>query len=402
MTAYANVNGETCLEVSWHVPNVGPWWADVVFELQPNLPSAVVLALGDLRLLGTVAEIENGTFGTQRRSRVVAGAGGWSILVTPQHYHNDAGVRALAVAQDAARLAGETLGDFAPAADTIGNDYVRRAGPASRVLEDVIGSVPWWVDYDGDTIVGARATEEAAPDDYQVLDFDPRENLVTLAIDDLSAVGIGSILSEGLDAPVTIFELEIMVSAQESRTIAWVGGTAGGRSRITELFRGIARRTTDTADRLYAKYRYRVVRMSGSKVELQAVSQAAGLPDLIPVSQRPGVAGAHSKLPGAMRVIVEFIEGDPTMPIVTAYEGKDGSGHETDELDLSVATTLRLGSDGASEGVTLGDSHKTWADAHTHAYIPGTNPAALTTPPASDSAGTPDPSPATSTKVKVE
>ncbi len=416
MTAYANVDGHTCIEAVLHVPNVGPWWADVVFEGAPEVSGAVVFALGDLQLHGTVDLSADGTFGEQRRSRIVAGGGGWATLVTAQHYHSEAGVRALGVAQDAARLAGETLGTFAPAVDSIGADYTREAGLASRVLEDVIGGTPWHVDYSGQTIVGTRATAEADAADYQVLDFNPRENLVTLAIDDLETVGIGSILSEGLDNPLTVRELEVRVSVDASRTTAWGGGTAAGRGRLAGLVEGVVRAVTD--DRLPYKYRYRVIRMATNRVELQAVALTAGLPDVLPVSMRPGVAGAHAKLVAGSRVLVEFIEGDRTMPVIVGFAGKDDTGHAADELDFSVTTSLRLGGASASEGVTLGTTHKSWADAHKHSYIDSvasgvgvtstptptltTEPAIASGPPPTGLPITPDPAPATSTKVFAE
>jgi len=364
--AYANVEGETVVEGVLHVPNVGPWWADLVFEGAPDLSGAVVFNLGPLALRGTIDPTRDGTFAEQRRTRVVAGGGGWGTLVAPQHYHSDSGVRALAIAQDAARLAGETLGDFAPEADAIGIDYVRERGPASRVLEDVIGAVAWWVDYDGVTRVGSRAISEADSADYQILDFNPADKLATVAIDDLSKVGIGSILSETLDAPLTVFELEVRVGVDSSRTTVWGGGTATGRGRLAESLRRIVQRVG--LDRLYGRYRYRVVEMSGERVNLQAVARIAGLPNVLPVSMKPGIAGAHAKPAGGSIVHVIFVEGDRTMPRVVAFAGKDEEGHAPEELDLSVSSMLRLGDDGATSFVALADlvksNHDTLQAAH--------------------------------------
>jgi hypothetical protein len=394
MTAYANVNGETVIEGVLYVPNVGPWWAEVTFEGAPDLSGAVTFNLGELALSGTIDPNHDGVFGEQRRSRIVAGGGGWGTLVAPQHYHNDAGVRALGVAQDAARLAGETLDEanFNPASDSVGVDYVRESGPASRALEDVIGAAPWHVAYNGQTVVGERPSSEADVDSYSVLDFNPRENLATLAIDDLSAVLPGSI-----------------ITAESSRTMAWGGGSSAGRGRLAGILRELVAHVVGA--RLAFKYRYRVVQMSAERVELQAVSSAAGLPDVIPVRQKPGVAGAHAKLAGGSIVIVEFIEGDRTLPVVTAYAGKGEEGDAPDELDFSVATTLRLGSEAAGEGATLGDSHKSWADGHIHGYIDSVGAAATATPGVTSSpivapyvpaSPVPDPAPDTSSKVFVE
>lgn len=410
MTAYANVNGESVIEGVLYVPNVGPWWADVIFEGSPDVSGAVTLSLGDLALSGTIAQSHDGVFGEQRRSRIVAGAGGWSTQIAAQHYHSDGlgggggGVRALEVAEDAARLAGEQLGSFSPENETIGVDYVRQAGLASRALEGVIGNVAWHVGYDGITNVGNRVTAEADPEHYEVLDQNPRAKLTTLAIDDFSKVGIGSILSQGLDDPVTIFEMEVRIGVDSSRTVVWSGGSVRGRGRLAGSLRRIVEAVSQ--DRLFGKYRYRVVSMDGIRVELQSVSQASGLPDIVPVSQKPGVSGAHAALAGGSIVLVEFIEGDRTMPLVVAFAGKGEEGHAPDELDFSVGTTLRLGGDSATEGVLLGDSFKSWADAHQHeagsmlldgmgATVTGITGGPATAP------GVPDPSPDPSERVKV-
>lgn len=358
MTAFANINGETLVSVSLHVPNIGPWWADVVFETAPDIEGRVTLTIGSAELSGTLQS--NATFAEQRRAKVVAGAGGWGSLVSAQHYHNDltdgggGGVRARTVADDAARIAGESIGSFDAASERVGADYVRQAGLASRVLEDVIGGAPWHVGYDGLTNVGERSTNEVDERVCQVLDFDPRESLVTLAVDDLSAVTVGSIVSDGLDAPQTIHELRIDVSPDSSRVIGWTGGSLQSRGRLAGLLRGIVRRSVD--DKLFGVHRYRVLAMSGNRVELQVVTADGNLPDQIPVDMKPGVAGSHAKLTPGTVVLVQFVDGLRTLPIITAFAGKGEATHSADELDFTVSTVLRLGDDTASEAVALAPS----------------------------------------------
>jgi len=350
MTAFANVNGETVVEATLHVPSVGPWWADLVFETAPDLSGQVTFRLGDLELIGTL--VDNGTFAEQRAARIVAGAGAWGALLAAKHYHNDSGVGAQRVAEDAARECGETIGSFNVSETSLGADYVRQAGAASVALEDAIRGTAWHVDYEGNTNVGDRQTSEAREQDYQVLDYDPRNGLIILAVDDLRSIVPGSIVFVGLDSPETISSLRVEVSIDSVRVHCWTGGTIGARGRIANALRGIAKRVA--LDKLFGKYRYRVVNMSGDRAELQAVRQAAGLPDVLPISMKPGVAGAHAKLTGGSIVLVEFIEGDRSLPIVTAFAGKDeGSGHTADELDFTVTTKLRLGSDSATDAVAL-------------------------------------------------
>lgn len=402
MRAYATVDGEPLVSARVHVPSRGPWFADVEFESAPSVSGRVTLRLGELELIGTVDPAHDGTHAGHRRSRIVAGGGGWGTLLAPKAYHNDAGVRARTVAQDAAREAGEELADSPLLEARIGVDYVRQAGPASRVLEDALRGAGWWVGYDGVTRVGAREISEASG--YEVLAYLPDSRLAVLALDDLRTIGIGSVISERLDTPQTVSELEINVSADRARVKAWTGGGESSRGRLEDALRSIVRRSTD--DRLFGVWRYRVVQMNGDRVELQAVRRDAGLPDVLPVSMWPGLAGVHAELTGGAEVLVEFIEGDRTMPIITHFAGKDGTGWAPANVTLSASTTLRLGSEGASQGVPLGSALKSWLDNHTHGYLGDSGVPANTSPPVK-AGWTPvspvlDPSPDPSDKVLVE
>jgi hypothetical protein len=105
-------------------------------------------------------------------------------------------------------------------------------------------------------------------------------------------------------------------------------------------------------------YRYRVVQMTSSgdgRVELQAVRKAAGLPDVLPASILPGIPGASSRLkPGAV-VVVEFIEGDPQLPIVTHFEAEGGQGFLPVALALDASSSVRVGEHASSVRVGPGD-----------------------------------------------
>lgn len=400
MTAHVLVDTHPAARVTVHVPSVGPWWADVVFETAPDVSGVVTIRVGELELVGTIDPTHDGVRGLERRSRIVAGAGGWGTLLAPKAYHNDAGVKASTVAEDAAREAGETLGDFAPVVERIGIDYVRESGPASRTLEDVIGAVPWWVGYDGVTRVGARGTSTPVAGSFDVLEHVVDERLVTLAADDLRSVGIGSILTDGLlETPQTVSELELAVEPDSVRIKAWCGdGSRGGR--LVGILRSIVGRATD--GELHGLWKYRVVQMSSERVELQAVTgQRDGLPNVIPVSQWPGMAGLWASLAPGSEVLVQFVAGRRTEPVVTHFSGRDGAGWEPVELVLA-AQSLRLGAVGASEGVPFGDSLKSYIDAHVHAYVDSTAGNLLTSPPTTNPAGTPlDPSPSPSSRVTV-
>jgi hypothetical protein len=325
-TPHVHVNGHGVIRAEIHVPGKGPWFADLDFaEDAPDVNGAVTLTVGSTTFKGTVIPGSAGTFMLQRRARIVAGAGGWSRNVTKLSYHNDAGVLARTVADDAAHTVGESIGAFAGGATHLRFDYTRPVGPASAVLEDAARGAPWWVDYAGITRVGARPAAAAAAGTYEVLSYNPRHGDVVLAVDDLSAVGIGSVLSERLDSPLTVRALEIVITPESSRVTAWCPPEGGVTNQLTDTLTAIVERIMDR--KLLGKYRYRVVNMTADRVNLQAVSNVDGLPDLANISMWPGVAGAHAVLAPGAEVLIEFIAGNREDPVVVGFVGKGGPGH---------------------------------------------------------------------------
>src|SRR6185369_4111767 len=99
---------------------------------------------------------------------------------------------------------------------------------------------------------------------------------------------IGSILSQRLDAPQTVRELEIHVTSETATVTAHCGAGTASHGRLADAFRSVVGRVTDGA--IYAPRKYRAIRMSGDRVELQIVNRALGLPDILPISMWPGMA----------------------------------------------------------------------------------------------------------------
>jgi len=323
---FVTVDGHRVSSLRLIVANYGPWHAECDFEDDPALSGRVTITVGARKLAGTVVPSQTGVFGQQTRARIVAGNAAWGATLTPKAYHNDAGVKARLVAEDAAREIGETLGTFVPIAERVGNDYVRQEAPASRALEDVIGpSVAWWVDFDGVTQVGPRPGVELDASAYEVLAYDPRTRIATLSVDDPGAIVVGSQLSERLEGVQTVREYELHVDGDAMRVVAWMGGSEGEPGRLAAILRSLIKRATD--GQVNGSYRYRVVRMAADgRVELQAVRRVVGLPDILPVSQWPGVAGCHAELTPGTIVLVQFAEGDRTLPVITHFVGKDQPG----------------------------------------------------------------------------
>lgn len=327
MTArpFIAIGGTAVSALTLRVAPVGPWVAEVELATPAPLAGAVVLSIGDTELHGTVTETAE--FALQAGARIVGGAGGWGRTLSARGYHNDAGVKALLLAEDAARDCGEQLGSFAPTLERIGLDYARGEVTASTVLEYAAGGAPWWVDYDGVTHVGVRPSVDLSPSAYVLQTYDARERVGVLALDDIAALTIGSVITdERIDTPQTVHDLELVVRGDAPlRATVWFGGLPTEASRLAGLLRSII--THAVAGELPGCYRYRVATMLGDgRCDLQAVRRQTGLPDLRAVSQWPGVPGAQLTLTLGAEVIVQFVDADPAQPIITAYAGPGGAG----------------------------------------------------------------------------
>ena len=159
-----------------------------------------------------------------------------------------------------------------------------------------------------------------------------------LSMDDLTAVRVGSVLREGLDAEMVVRDLEVRVDSDQVEVIAWCGGDDDTQESIGSKLERIAQRAMGT--RLWGLYRFRVSEMDGERVKLQAVSRAAGLPDILPVDMYPGLAGAHGELTLGAEVLVQFIEGDPSMPVITQFAGRRGPGHVPTKMTIDASSIL--------------------------------------------------------------
>jgi hypothetical protein len=344
------VNGQRATDARLVVANGGPWFCDLDLAEAGDFSGPVQVRLGDLTCQGTVDPAQSGTFDERTRVRVVAGAGGWGRLLDRKAYHNDAGVRALVVAQDAARACGETLGDF-EGADRLGVDYVRSYGTASRTLEDAAKGVPWWVDYNGVTHVKPRTEADPELEAYDLMNYNPRERVAEIAVDDPSVVSVGMQLVERFDQPQTIRSLEMVLTQEAFKVRAWLGGSEVITGRLAGLFRAAARRATD--DKIFGSYRYRVFGMSGDRVNLQIVNAESGLPDILDVTQWHGVPSAHANLAAGAEVMVMFEAGDRSRPYIASYVGKGGPGHVADLLQLGGDTTNEASAKNDAVEVTI-------------------------------------------------
>ena len=343
---FVALNGQLVSDIVLTANDSGPWFADMSLEADAPVSGAAVLRVGNRELRGTIDPNFSGTFALQRRCRIVGGGNGWGNVLGSKCYHNDAGVKARSVAEDAAREAGEVLGDFTPAADKLGPDYIRQTGTASRALELAGGSLSWWVDFDGITHLGARPTSGVNAKLYDLHHYNPLTHTAQLGIDQLD-VWVGSILTESLDTPMIVRDIEVTISGGKMTTRALLSEKPGTRAMLETLIRAIVRRIVD--EKIHGLYRYRVIGQGvDGRVTLQAVRKGAGLPDLLPVRMMGGVPGGHGVLKKGSIVGVQFLEGDPKEPRITSFEGLKGPSY--------VPTVLYLGADDLSSALEV--AHK--------------------------------------------
>lgn len=321
---YISINGAPMRMAQLHVPNAGAWALQAESEDEaPAVTGRVTVRIGDATLQGRALDQFTGTHALSKQTLVVGGNGSWGKIIPERDYRNDANVKARTVADDAARECGEAIGSFAPTAEQLGVHFARPLRPASWTLDRATGeSAIWWLGYDGITRVGQRTAVPAPADQYEVLEYSPQRSIVKLAVESLLTVGVGSVLnSDRLDKPLTIQSFDLIATQTEIRMLAVVGSSGKSMSQLELLFRGIVERVTD--GQVFGSWRYRVLSMSvDGRVNLQIVNKRAGLPDALPVEQWAGTAGGHAELAQGAIVLVEFIEGDVTLPRVVGYAGK--------------------------------------------------------------------------------
>lgn len=295
----------------------GAWIAEL--ELDPDDTSTLTttlassgpasLSIGATTLTGSIDARGTGSFLGKGAARVVGGGGGWDQTVPAQDFHADIGVPSTQVYQQTATLVGETVNDLTPA--SLGNDVIRSTGPASRVF----GAGDWWVGFDGVTNVGARPTPTADAS-LVIVDFDPLEQRVEFSCD--VPLVPGTVLSDprfnGTNPVVR--DVEQVFDAHGSTGTAWCSVNPASRltSALTNLIIELGTRTYLRARR------YRVIQYQGNRLALQAVSSAAGMPDIIPLAQWSGLAGASAKLANGQVVFVGFDHTTaPPQPILLGY-----------------------------------------------------------------------------------
>ena len=294
------------------IPYVGVWVAELDVDTPTPPTGKVTITIGESKLVGTVLARGTSAFGEKSHVTIEGGGGGWSKPVGAQHFHNDAGVRLANVLSLTASQIGETIGD--PSTDQLGADFARSLGPASRIF----GDRTWYVDDAGITQVKDRPAA-VVPVAADLIDFNGIRYCAQIASADIIRPGMA--ITDSKFGDLVIREVEQTFDDEGARAVAWcdrAGSTTKKKSILFEAIAAAAREGLRTP--FLSSYRYRIVSQNADgRLILQIYAPTSGMPDQVAISPWPGFQGLSGELtPGAL-VLVEFIEGNPSLPVVRSF-----------------------------------------------------------------------------------
>ena len=287
------------------------WVADLQFPETESIPATSQLTVGDLVLLGTVYRQYD--FAGTKSARVVGGYGGWHKSVTGRAYTHPGGVRLTTVLGDLASEVGEQLSVGTDR--VIGDYFVREAGPAHRVLRQLVGR-EWYVDDSGVTRVQARPSA-AVTGDYLVQDFDGARGQLVISTESYTEWRPGNTFSNALvTTPQTISTVRIESdnTGLLRHTILALGPDSDA-DRMTASLRELVLAELPQLHFL-GVYGYVVIESDGEVVTCRPSNPGLGVPALVKIPLRAGVAGMRCKPKTSTRLAVGFLDGDPRQPYI--------------------------------------------------------------------------------------
>ena len=190
---------------------------------------------------------------------------------------------------------------------------------------------------DGVTRLGKRAASTLPAHVTRTSPVNRARGVLELAAESIAGILPGLVV-DGLDVVDVVHE----ISAKNGLRTTVYGKLGGTTSRRLKAFRDLFDQLDP--DRMFrAIWEYRVVSLSGNRVDLQPVLVSTGMPDLQRVPVRPGLAGSRSDLALGARVLVAFVNADPGRPEVLAFEDADGQGYKPVLTTIDAQTLVKLG-----------------------------------------------------------
>jgi hypothetical protein len=335
----AQLNDRTITKARLLVPAWGLPFAEVEIDGAEELAdNAVTLEIADL--VASMTVVTSGAWRGRRRYRLVAGSGGWGESIPARGYTSDLKVLRGAVATDAAADAGELIDTSGLSVDSIGGHWTRPAGPAARTLE-LLAPQGWRVGLDGFTRFGAVPEVDYTGEAARVDLPDFAVGRIELA----PSTGVSQLIPGVVVDDTTAVDVEHRVEDGALRTSLWAAH--GGASRVLKAMERLVTRLTDRY-RYHGAYSYRIVSSEGStidgqRLDLQPERSSTGMPWLQRVRTQylPGITVEHTL--GGL-VLVQFADGDPARPRVTAGDADpDNPGWLPDAVRIDADAAVELG-----------------------------------------------------------
>lgn len=183
----------------------------------------------------------------------------------------------------------------------------------------MLDGLEWYVDAAGITFVGPRVPLPAGPG-VEVLNWDARERVAELTSTDL--VTPGTVLTDtrfGGIATVRDVDQTFAASGVIARASCVLGAPEEMGAAGVKLARALTMMARHAVGAVYlAPHRYRVISQAADRVNLQRVSAKPDGPPMflrsVPIWS--GVAGTTMEFAPTAIVVVVFLDGDRTMPVV--------------------------------------------------------------------------------------
>ncbi len=332
----STVGGRQALSIVLTIPAWGVWFLEAILSGENALTGALACSVADLALFGTA--LHSGSFNGRTAVRVVGGRGGLAKVIPAHAYHDDAGVRISTVIRDAMREAGETLDESTLPTTRLGPHYTRPEATAASVLERHARGA-WYVAEDGTVRLGARPAA-VLPPGVAIEAVDKARGVLNVASSTIATL-LPGLTAEGL----VVTDVRHEANGDTGlRTTLWGRARPGATTRRLDSWRRLLE-GLDPDRKFRGVVEYRVVTVQGSRLNLQPVRSGLGMPELRRVPAWPGVPGCEGDVVPGSRVLVGFVDSDPSRPYVAAYEGSEGLGFVPTELRLArgVAGVARAG-----------------------------------------------------------